>query len=184
MAKKLRGKEWYEIIAPKIFDEKVIGQTPVGDPQTLKNRVTSVSVINLLNDTSKYYLKFSFKIKEIKEKKAFTEFHGFECLRDYISRMVRHGVIRMDDVFDISTKDTTKIRVKTITLISKKASRKIEVNLRKFIKEKLEKEISSINLDEFIKRVLDDSLKRDLVDEGSKIYPIYNFEMRKVERLS
>lgn len=183
MAKKLKGKEWYEIIAPKIFGEKVIGQTPAGDPQTLKNRVITLSIINLMNDSSKYYLKFSFKVKELKEKKVFTEFHGFECLRDYISRMIRHGVLRIDNVHDIATKDGVKIRVKTITLTSKKAKRIIEISLRNFIKEKLEKEIASMNLDNFIQRVLDDSLKKDLINEGSKIYPIYNFEIRKVERL-
>ena len=183
MAKKLKGKEWYTIVAPKIFGEKVIGQTPVGDPQSLKKRVITVSLINLVSDPSKYYLKFSFKVKEIKEKKALTEFHGFEVLRDYISRMIRHGILRIDNIHDITTKDGVKIRVKTITLTSRKAKKIIEINLRKFIHEKLEKEISDMNLHEFIKRILDDSLKKELINEGSKIYPIYNFEMRKVERL-
>jgi len=183
MAKRLKGKEWYTIIAPKLFGEKILGQTPAGDPETLKNRVVTVSLVNLTNDPSKYYLKFNFKIKGMKEKKLFTEFYGFQCLRDYISRMIRHGILRIDNVHDIQTKDGVKLRIKTITLTSKKAKKVIEINIRKFIKEKLEEDISSMDLDEFIRKVLDDSLKKHLINEGSKIYPIYNFEIRKVERL-
>ncbi len=182
MAKKLRGKEWYTIISPKLFGEKVLGETPVGDPDTVKNRVVSISLINLTNDSNKYYLKFNFKVFDIKEKKAFTEFWGFECLRDYISRMVRHGVLRIDNVIDIITKDEKKLRVKTIVLTSKKAKKEIELTLRKFVNDKLKKEISEMNLNDFIKKVLDDSIKKSVVNEGNKIYPIYKFEMRKVER--
>jgi ribosomal protein S3AE len=128
-------------------------------------------------------MKFSFKVKDVNEKKVFTEFHGFQCLRDYISRMIRHGILRIDNVHDITTKDGVKLRVKTITLTSKKAKGSVEVSLRKFIEEKLREEIGKIDLEDFIKLVLDDSLKKYIVNEGSKIYPIYNFEMRKVERL-
>jgi small subunit ribosomal protein S3Ae len=184
MARKLKGKEWYTLIAPKIFDEKVLGETPVGDPESIKERVLTLSLVNLINDPSKYYLKFSFKVDKIEDKKAFTQFWGFECLRDYISRMVRHGLLRIDNVIDIETKDNVKIRVKTITLTSRKARKQIELLLRKFVTEKLKEEIPKITLEDFIKNVLDDSLRRIILDEGSKIYPVYKFEVRKVERLS
>jgi len=183
MAKKLRGKEWYTLVAPKLFGEKVIGETPVGDPETIKNRVVSVSLVNLINDTSKYYFKFNFKVNDVKENKAFTEFWGFECLRDYISRMIRHGVLRIDNIIDVTTKDGKKLRVKTLTLTSRKAKKEIELSLRRFVREILEEEIPKMNLDDFIQRVLDDSIKRSIINEGSKIYPIYKFELRKVERL-
>ena len=87
MAKKLKGKEWYTLIAPKFFEHKTLGQTPVGDPESINNRVVTVSLVNLINDPSKYYFKFKFKVLEVKEQKAFTQFWGLECLRDYISRI-------------------------------------------------------------------------------------------------
>ncbi|NCS70679.1 MAG: 30S ribosomal protein S3ae, partial [Candidatus Aenigmarchaeota archaeon] len=42
----------------------------------------------------------------------------------------------IDNVADISTNDGTKLRVKTLTLTSKKAKKEVELALRKFIKEK------------------------------------------------
>jgi small subunit ribosomal protein S3Ae len=183
MAKKIKGKEWYTLVAPKMFDEKTLGETPVGDPESVMGRTISVPLVNLINDPSKYYLKFHFKVKEAEGEKAITEFWGFECLRDYISRMIRHGVLRIDNVVDLKTKDDVKLRVKTIAVTSRKAKQEVEVSLRKFIKEKILEEVSKLTLEKLIKNVLDDSLKRKIIEEGSKIYPIYKFELRKVERL-
>jgi len=183
MAKKLKGKGWYNLISPKNFGSKDIGKTPAGDPSTLMGRKVEVSVINLLNDPSKYYFKFKLRIAKIEDTKALTEFDGLICLRDYISRMVRHGVTRLDTVQDLETEDKKKIRVKTLTLISKKSRKEIEILMRKFVKDTVKKNVESMKLDDFLAKILDDSLRREVKKDGGKIYPIRAFEIRKIERL-
>jgi small subunit ribosomal protein S3Ae len=184
MAKKLKGKGWYNIVAPKNFRSKDLGKTPAGDPSTLIGRKVDVSVINLLNDPNKYYFKFKFKIVNLDGTKALTEFNGLVCLRDYISRMVRHGVTRLDTVQDLETADKKKIRVKTITLISRKSRKDIEVLMRRFIKEKVKENVESMKMNDFLEKVLNDSLKREIKEKGGKIYPIRAFEIRKIEVLN
>jgi ribosomal protein S3AE len=184
MAKKLRGKEWYVLLAPKLFKEKEIGETPVGDAKTLIGRKLDVYLINLIDDLSKYYIKFYFKVNEIKENKAYTEFAGFECLKDYISRMIRYGITRIDMVQDLTTSDKVKLRVKTIIITSKKMKRNVEIELKRLIEEKMKKNIQTNTLDGFIEKTINDNFKNSVLDEGSKIYPIRSFEIRKVERLS
>jgi len=184
MAKKLRGKEWYVLLAPKLFKEKEIGETPVGDAKTLIGRRIDVYLINLIDDLSKYYIKFYFKVKEIKDDKAYTEFAGFECLRDYISRMIRYGIKRIDIVQNLTTSDKAKLRIKTIIITSKKMKKNVEVDLKKFVEEKMKKNIETNTLNEFIEKTINDNFKNSILDEGSKIYPIRIFEIRKVERLS
>ncbi len=181
MPKRLRGKKWYSIIAPEMFKEKVIGETPVGDPKTLTGRRLDVHLINLIDDLSKYYIKFYFKVKEVKDDKAYTEFDGFECLRDYISRMMRYGIARTDTVQDLTTKDGKKLRVKSITITSKKIKKNVEISLKLFVEEKIKKNIEVSKLDEFLKKTINDTLKNSILKEGSKIYPIRSFEIRKVE---
>ncbi len=181
MPKRLRGKEWYSIIAPEMFKEKVIGETPVGDPKTLIGRKLDVHLINLIDDLSKYYIKFYFKVKEVKGDKAYTEFDGLECLRDYISRMMRYGIARTDTVQDLTTKDGKKLRVKSITITSKKIKKNVEISLKLFVEEKIKKNIEVSKLDEFLKKTINDTLKNSILKEGSKIYPIRSFEIRKVE---
>ena len=55
MAKKIKGKDWYTIIAPKIFQEKVLGETPGDDVKKVINRSVEVPLVLLTNDMSKYY---------------------------------------------------------------------------------------------------------------------------------
>jgi len=184
MAKKLRGKEWYVLVAPKLFKEKEIGETPVGDAKTLIGRKIETYLINLIDDLSKYYLKFHFKVKEIEDNKAKTEFAGLECLRDYISRMIRYGIVRIDTIQDLTTSDKVKLRVKTITITSKKIRKNVEISLKRFVEEKIKKNVESTKLDDLIKKIITDDLKRNILNEGSKIYPVRTFEVRKVERLS
>jgi ribosomal protein S3AE len=183
MAKKLKGKEWYVLIAPRFFNNKKIGETPVGDPKTLMGRKIDIHLINLIDDLSKYYIKFYFKVNEIKDNKAYTEFAGLECLRDYISRMIRYGIKRIDTVQDLITSDEIKLRVKTVTITSKKMKKNVEIELKKFVEEKMKKNVESNKLDDFIEKTIYDNFKRSLIKEGSKIYPIRTFEIRRVERL-
>jgi small subunit ribosomal protein S3Ae len=184
MAKRLKGKQWYTLIAPKLFREKTIGETPVGDPKTLMGRKVDVHLINLIDDLSKYYLKFYFKVNEVKDNKAYTEFVGLECLKDYISKMIRYGIKRIDTVQDFTTSDKVKLRVKTITVTSKKIKKNVEIALKNFIEEKMKKYVESNKLDEFLEKTINDIFKNSMIEKGSKIYPIRAFEIRKVERLS
>ena len=184
MPKKLKGKEWYTLIAPKVFGEKEIGETPASDEKLLIGRRVETNLMNLTDDLSKYYIKFYFRVKSVKEGKAFTEFDGLECLRDYISRFIRYRVRRIDTIQDLKTKDGKKLRVKTITITSKKIKRNVERDLKKFVENVMKKEVESNDLDEFIKRIVDNRIKNYILNQGSKIYPIRVFEIRKVETLS
>jgi len=184
MPKKLKGKEWYALIAPEMFKGKVMGETPVGDPKTLIGRRIGIHLIKLIDDLSKYYMKFYFRVKNVKENKAYTEFDSLECLSDYISRLIRYGIKRIDIIQDLTTKDKVKIRVKTIIITRKKMKKSIEINLKEFIKNKIKKDVESSNLDELIEKIINDKLKNSLIKDGSKIYPIRTFEVRKIERSS
>ncbi len=181
MAKKIKGKEWYTIVAPKFFENKVLGETPVDDVKKLKWRKVSVPLINLTNDMNKYYFKIQFRVVDINGKIANTEFAGLECLRDYISRMVRHGIDRIDTVQNLTTKDGKKIVVKTFAITNKKVKRGLEKELSDFINKTVEKTVSENNLDDFLLKIIDDSLKGKVIKSGSKIYPIRSFEVRKIE---
>ncbi|MBS3052149.1 MAG: hypothetical protein J4428_02160 [Candidatus Aenigmarchaeota archaeon] len=181
MSKKIKGKEWYSIVAPELFSNKVLGQTPVDDQKKLIWRKVETPLINLTNDMNKYYFKVNFRIINIKDKNANTEFSGLECLRDYVSRMIRHGIDRIDTVQKLTTKDDKKIIVKSVLVTNRKVKRGTEKSINDFVKNNIKKIVESNKLDLFLTKVIDDSVKRQVMKEGSKIYPIRNFEFRKIE---
>jgi small subunit ribosomal protein S3Ae len=181
VTKKTKAKEWFTIIAPKIFSEKEIGKTMSSNPDMLIGRRIILSPIELTNNFNKFYMKFVFKVDRVEGNKAFTSFDGSECLRDYISRMVLRRVKRVDTVQDLATKDGVRIRVKGLAIISRRVKSSIRVKIRNMIKEKLKKEIESITLEDFIEKIMSDEIKMRVLSDARRIYPVRNFEIRKTE---
>jgi small subunit ribosomal protein S3Ae len=179
--KKGKLKKWFTIFAPKYFGEKEIGMTLASDENSLIGRRIEVSPVELTGDMSKYYLKLIFKIIRVEDEKAFTEFDGSECTRDYISRLVLHKVRRVDIIQDLVTKDGKKIRVKSLAIARKKMASSIEKVIRKEIEKILKNDIENSLLEEFVKKILSDEIKNKVLKEIKKIYPLRNFEIRKTE---
>jgi small subunit ribosomal protein S3Ae len=179
-----KTKEWFTIIAPKFFNEKEIARTIAGDANTLIGRRIILSLAELTNNYNKFYMKFIFKINRIEGNKAFADFDGSECLRDYISRMILRRTRRIDTVQDLNTKDGVKIRVKCLAVIPRRIKSSIQVKVRNKIKEELKKEVEAITLEDFVKKIISDEIKMKILTEARKIYPVRNFEIRKTEVIS
>ena len=128
-------------------------------------------------------MKISFRITKVKNKTAYTEFYGMECLRDYISRMVLRRVTRVDSIQDLITKDGVKLRVKALIVIYRKVTRSIQKAVREKVAVMIKEFVENSTIEEFVKNVLNDSWKKKILEEANKIYPIRYFEFRKVEVL-
>ncbi|MEM5829252.1 MAG: hypothetical protein QW040_00620 [Candidatus Aenigmatarchaeota archaeon] len=182
--KKAKTKETYTIILPKIFGEKEIGVTFVSDPNLLIGRKIIINALEVSDNMNKYYLKILFRINRVEGNKAFTEFYGTECTQDYISRMVVRRVRRIDVIQDVVTKDKVKLRIKSLCVVSRKAKSSVQKNIHKKIEEVIKREIEGMNLDDFVRSLISDEIKMRIIAEVKKIYPVKNFEIRKIERLS
>lgn len=183
--KKKIKKEWFVILAPKYFKDKEIGKTLTGNPKYLVGRRLVISAIDLTNDLAKYYLKLGFRIVDFDEERkiAKTEFDSLECLRDYIARMIVRRVTRLDVIQDEATKDNKKIRVKSIIVLPKKPTSSVRKAIRKRVREMIKEIVSNCELAKFVTGILNEEWKRKIANEIKKIYPLRNFEIRKVEML-
>jgi len=184
LVKKAKAKEWFTLIAPKVFKETELGKIMVSNPEKLVGRKTMFSVMEITDNMNKYYMKFIFRINRIEGKKAFTEFSGSECMRDYISRMVLRRVRRIDVIKDLKTKDGILVRVKGLAVISRRAKSSIQKKIRARLQGLLKEEVESISMDGFIEKIISDEIKIKILSELRRIYPIRNFEIRKTEVLS
>lgn len=182
--KKSKGKKWYTILAPKMFGDVEIGQTSAEEPNSLVGRKVDVNLMKLINDFKKYYMKFSFKIVSVDGSNALTEFDGLECISDYVSRMVLRYSRRVDTVQDLDTRDGAKIRVKGLAIIKGRVKSSIKDNVRNAVRETVKREVERATLEGFIRGVISDSIKNRVLRETRKIYPVHNFEIRKMEVLA
>lgn len=180
MASKLKGKEWFQIMAPDFFRNIVIGETMAIDPQQIKGRVVETSLMDLTGDPGKYYIKLFFKVTEIKDNKAATIFVGHDCTRDFLARIVRTRTTRIDTCDMIELKDI-KMRVKTISISNRAVSKNVDSAIRKNVRELVKAELNKMSLEEFLQGMIDGTIQSRIRKGISKVYPLRNFEFRKTE---
>lgn len=181
VVKKAKKKEMVSLISPKVFGETEIAEFPTSDVSNLIGKKATFNMVEVIPDSNKYYTKATFRIKSVDGKKAFTDFDSLELMRDYISRMVVRRVKRIDLIMDLLTKDGFRIRVKGLATTSRKASSNVEKSVRNKIGEMIEKAVKENDLQVFLNGVLSDEFKRSFIKELRKIYPLRNFEFRKIE---
>ncbi len=174
-------KQWYEIVAPKVFDEKVIGETLAAEPKQLIGRKIETSLLELSKDYSKFYIKLQFQIDNIDGSRAFTKFVGHDIMRERIYRMVQRRVRRVDAILDVKTKDNVLIRVKTVFVLLRRVNTSIKAATRLKAKEVIEKTISESSLDDFVKLIASGELAAMIKKECNRISPVGNVEIRKSE---
>lgn len=182
MASKLKGKEWFQIITPKFFGESVLGETMAIDPNQIKGRVIEASLVDMGGDPNKYYLKFFFKVDEMKDGKAITKFVGHDCTRDFLARIVRTRTTRIDtnDIVDLAD---GKLRVKTIAITNRSISTSIASSIRKSLRVLVAAELSKMTVDDFLKGMIEGSIQSRIRKGVSKVYPLRNFEFRRTNVL-
>jgi len=180
---KAKAKEWFSLIAPRLFGEREIGKTMVSDPDKLVGRRISLSLLELTNNYNKFYMKFTFKVKKVEDNKAFVEFDGSEILHDYISRMVLRRTRRIDTVQDLKTKDGVKIRVKGLAIFPGKIKSSIMGRIRNQIREMMKEEVEGSNFEDFVDKIMSDEIKGKILMATRRTYPVRNFEIRKTELL-
>jgi small subunit ribosomal protein S3Ae len=180
MASKLKGKEWYEIMAPSFFGDFSIGQTMAMDPNRIVGRVIETSLAELSGDPNKYYLKFYFKIDAVNNKKASTIFIGHDCTRDFLARVVRRRSNRID-TNDVVQLQDAKIRIKTVSVTNRLISKTLETKIRKAISVVVIENVSKMKTEEFVREIIDNKLQMRIRKLMSKIYPLKQLEFRKTE---
>ncbi len=172
-------KQWYEIIAPKAFGEKVVGETLASDPKNLIGRKITVSLLDLSRDYARFYIKLIFQVHDVQGNKAYTKLVGHDIMRERIYRMVQRRVRRVDAIQDIETNDGIKIRVKTVFVLIRRVGTSIKSAARKKAKELIEAAAKEKTYEELIKSVIAGELQQLVKKECSKISPVGNIEIRK-----
>ncbi len=180
---KVIEKQWYDIVSPKYFGKKVIGQTLTTDPNKIKGRVIETSLIELIGDAQKYYVKLFFKVDNVEGGKASTVFFGHDCTRDFTARIVQLRTDRID-TNDIVTFKDGKMRIKAIAITNRCVKRGLERDLRKSISDMVKADLEKMTVDDFLKGMVTGTIQKKIRTAMNKKYPIRQFEFRKSEVLA
>jgi small subunit ribosomal protein S3Ae len=181
---KWKAKSWYNILAPSSFDNVTVSETLSDEPNKLMNRISEVSLQDITNDFRKSHIKLFFKIYEIEGNNAHTQYIGHTLTSDYLRRMIRRKRSKIDGVYDVTTRDGAKVRVKPFAT----TDRRIQNSQRRIIRETMKKTIAdqakSLTLSEFIKSMIDGKTGSEIYKSCKKLYPVKRIEIYKTEVIS
>ena len=180
---KWKSKEWYNIHAPRMFNETLIGETPAAEPELLIGRQVDVTVQELTGDFSKMHIKMVFKIVGFDGHEAKTEFVGHTLTSEYVRRLTRRKKTKTDHVVDVKTSDGYVLRIKTMTIADRRIQASQEEGMRAKIGEFLVAFGAENTLANVIKAVISGDLSKDTAKACHVVVPIKRVEIRKTEVL-
>ncbi|MBL7160593.1 MAG: hypothetical protein ISS93_01940 [Candidatus Aenigmarchaeota archaeon] len=179
--KKWKGKDWFTVKAPAMFNGKELGEIPATSSQSLPGRTLEVSLADLVNNPSKYHIIVKFRIYSVKDSEALTRFDGLNLVKSQIFRVVRKRTSKVEVVGDVETKDNWKLHYKIFAVLNKVSDQEIQRKVRKKVIGFVKDFASKSSVDDFVKTACDGLIQKNIKKFSSNIYPIRHCEIVKVE---
>ncbi|DAC73169.1 MAG TPA: 30S ribosomal protein S3ae [Thermoplasmata archaeon] len=176
-----KAKNWYQILAPSLFNNVPVAETLSETPDSLIGRVTEVSLQDLTNDFRKSHIKLLFAIDKVEQNTAHTQLKGHLLTSDYLRRMIRRKKSRVDGVFDVETRDGALLRVKPFAIAEKRIQSSQKKLIRNVMKEVISKEGKAKTLNSFIKDCLEGRIGSEIYKHCKIYYPVKRIEINKTE---
>ncbi len=180
-ATKVKKKRWVEILAPRYFQNQVLGESPVTEPNMLIGRTVTANLMTLTRDMKKQNINMTFRIDSIEGNRAYTSALRYEMLPASIRRLVRRNKDRIDESFVVKTQDGTTIRIKPFILTRTNTSHSLRAELHKRLKKILIETIATLNFETVIIDIVATKLQKFLYDELRRVAPLRTVEIRKLE---
>ena len=175
---KLKKRQWFQIIAPKQFENVVLGETLVYEPQAMLGKTLSHNLMNLSNDPKKQNINIRFKIVDVQDNKGITSIIGYEIVPSSVKRFVRRNSEKMDLSFTCDTADNIFVRVKPLVITKADVKGSVAAKMRNMIVQFLIKSIKKMNYDDVLNELISHKLQSTMRENFYKIYPLKVCEIR------
>lgn len=180
---KWKSKKWYKVTAPASFSNKIIGETLADEPEKLAGRQIETTLQELTGDMKQMHIKLTFKVDEVLDTNAKAVFAGHAMTSDYVRRLTRRGATKISAVFDMKTKDGSRIRVKPFAITDRRAQTTQAQAIRAMMQSELEACAANNSLSGFLAEILVGDLTSKIYKEARKIHPVRRVEVAKTEVL-
>lgn len=178
--KVLKGKSWFTIVAPPMFNQRQLGEGLAADPVTLVGRKLSASLLELTGDPTRYYMKLHFKVVSWDGSSAKTVYAGHETTRDFTARIVQLRTARID-TNDVLQFTDGKMRVKSIVITNRPVTESVNKAVRAQVRQMVADSAKGKTIEQFVEMVMQGELQATVHQTVNKLYPLRVFEVLKTE---
>ena len=179
---KWKEKRWISVKAPDSFNNITVGYVPITDDEKAKGRVIEVTLFDILKgDPSQHQYKIYFQIVDVKDEKATTIFKRYEYAKEFLRSLIRRGSSKINFVIDVKTKDGSVFRIKVLALTHRQLNTSRKHSLRLIAKQVIEKNVSQMDLDEFVQAACYGKINSDIMGEAKKVIRLRHVGLEKVK---
>jgi small subunit ribosomal protein S3Ae len=192
-------KDWYEVKAPSMFTNPIVGKTLVTRSKGtklatdgLKGRILEASLGDLNKNEDDAYRKIKLRVEDIQGKQVLCNFWGMDFTTDKLRSLVRKWQSLIEASVDVKTVDGyvlrcfcigfTKKRPFQIRKTSYAQSAQIRA-IRKKMTDIMTKEVSRCELMKAVEKFIPEFIGKDIMKACEGIYPLQNVFIRKVKIL-
>uniref|UniRef100_A0A7S3XAM7 Small ribosomal subunit protein eS1 n=1 Tax=Strombidinopsis acuminata TaxID=141414 RepID=A0A7S3XAM7_9SPIT len=193
-------KEWYNVHVPSVFDNRVPTLTPCNktagqknSADSLRGRVLDISLGDLNREAHENaWRKVKVQVEEVKGFDCYTNFHGMDITRDKLCTLVKKWHTLIESFVQCKTLDGYLVRLFAIAFTRRqnkqvKATCYAKGSQRKLIRQKMMEimvnEASKSTLKDLFKKLISESVGKEITKECSKIFPLQNVLVKKVKVL-
>lgn len=178
---KVKKKKWVPVLAPKLFNNVVLGETHISDDAQLATKNVTLNLSTVTNDIRKQNYLVRFDVTHVKEGKAHTMLIGLNMTPSGLKRQVRRGRTKVEDSFLTKLKTGQVVRVKPVVVTVNRCSKPARTDIRLAIREKLKQVLANATLDSFVQEVLENKIQRVLKDVAGKHHPTRSADVRAIQ---
>ena len=133
---KWKAKRFYSIRAPRNpWQYKKIGETLGENDEFVAGRIFQTTQQEFDGDFTKMHVKLNFRIIEIINQDAITEFVGHEHQNDHVRRQIRRYRGKVDAVVDVVTNDGYLVRLKPLIVTEGRVTSSMKKVMRRKVTE-------------------------------------------------
>jgi small subunit ribosomal protein S3Ae len=175
---KVRKKKWFQIVAPRLFREVVVGESPLYESDQLKGRRMTVNMMNLTGNPKNQSVSVKLRIADIREGKGFTELLGFESMPSSLKRLVRRGKTKVEDSFVVQTSDKRLVRIKPLLVTNSEVAASVTAALRRVVRNSIARLAQKMTYERLAEEAITFKLQKHIQGLASKITPVRNSEIK------
>ncbi|MFO1534971.1 MAG: 30S ribosomal protein S3ae [Thermoplasmatota archaeon] len=179
-----KSKQWFKVAAPAAFNNAQIAETLADEADKLQGRTVEVPLNELTGDMKQMHIKLTFQVGEVVDNQARTTFVGHTMTSDYIRRLTRRGNSKIPAVFDLKTKDGSRIRVKPFAVTDRRCQTTQAQEIRRIMGVLLTESAEKNTLSGFLGDILLGNLTNAMYKEARKVHPLRRIEIAKSEILA
>lgn len=180
---KWKTKQWYNVVAPEVFEGRVVTEIVASEPDNLINRIIPVNLIDITGKMSQQniYTTVKFRVREVKGNNAYTDIIGHELAPGYLRTFARKKMSIIHHVIPLETKDGKKMKIKIVGVTFSKVSANTKKNLRNALVKAVLENGKPMSYNELMKEIVYGNFASKLFSVANAINAMRRVEVRKTE---